>query len=209
MSLESPNLESEADLQNAYTILDNKMENKNEKVNAKDSSRMDQKPPSVMDELRSAIASGDQERINTAQTAADQKYSIHNVKSWASHAADFVPVLGSAKMVYEAVNGEQFGTGKSISGWQRAAHGATGAVFLAADLTGVGALGSIAGKALTRGGIRLGEHIIETSAVEAGSRAVIEHAEKEELLSAVKNQAGSLIENGDQRVQKSEEISKS
>lgn len=215
MSLENPilNRESDQDLQNAYTLLDKnrggdlKFPNP-EAVNAGLEVK-DSKPPSVMDELRSAIASGDQERINTAQAAADQKYSIHKVKNWTSHAADFVPVVGSAKMVYEAVKGEQIGTGKSISGWQRAAHGVTGAAFLAADLTGVGALGSIAGKAIARGGIKIGEHIIESSAVEAGSRTVIEHAEKENLLSSAKNQAGSLIENGDQRVQKSEEISKS
>lgn len=214
MSLENPNLESEADLQNAYTIFDNKMEkenekvdeNENEKVNAKDGFRMDQKPPSVMDELRSAISSGDQERINTAQAAADQKYSIHKVKNWTSHAADFVPVVGSAKMVYEAVKGEQIGTGKSISGWQRAAHGVTGAAFLAADLTGVGALGSIAGKAIARGGIKIGEHVIEQSAEKVAERIAVEQIERSALAEAAKLEAAKLAARGDQRIQKSEQI---
>lgn len=212
MSLESPNLESEADLQNAHTIFDNKMEkenekvDENEKVNVKDSSRMNQKPQSVMDELRSAIASGDQERINTAQAAADQKYSIHKVKNWTSHTADFVPVVGSAKMVYEAVKGEQIGTGKSISGWQRAAHGVTGAAFLAADLTGVGALGSIAGKAIARGGIKIGEHVIEQSAEKVAERIAVEQIERSALAEAAKLEAAKLAARGDQRIQKSEQI---
>ncbi len=214
MSLENPNIESDRNLQNAYTILDRgdryrNNERKNDgDLNADEMSELKYtKPLSVMDELRAAKASGDTAWIDRAQSAADQKYSVHNVKKWTSHAADFVPVIGSAKMVYESMRGTQVGTGTSISGWQRAVHGATGAAFLAADLTGVGALGSIAGKALARGGVKVGERMMTKAGEEAVINTASRQTAEEYMQGAASTELSKLAMRGDARVQKSEQIS--
>jgi hypothetical protein len=54
-----------------------------------------------------------------------------------SRGADWVPVVGSAKMVGESVAGKRL-DGRRLSGTDRVRHGATGAAFMAADMTGVG-----------------------------------------------------------------------
>lgn len=54
-----------------------------------------------------------------------------------SEGVDWVPVAGSAKMVGESVAGKRL-SGEEIIGMDRMKHGAKGAAFLAADLTGVG-----------------------------------------------------------------------
>ncbi len=125
----------------------------------------------------------------------DEKYIIHpKHHTLASNITDFVPVVGSAKMIKEAISGEQMGTGNKIEGWRRAVHGVTGAAFLAADLTGIGAVGSIAGKALMRGGIKVGEKVAERQILQSGEKAIF------------KKESSKLIERGEVRMDKSEEI---
>lgn len=129
----------------------------------------------------------------------DEKYIIHpKHHTLASNITDFVPVVGSAKMIKEAISGEQMGTGNKIEGWRRAVHGVTGAAFLAADLTGIGAVGSIAGKALMRGGIKVGEKLVEKVA----ERQILNSGEKAML----KKEGSKLVTRGEVRMDKSEEI---
>jgi hypothetical protein len=73
-----------------------------------------------------------------------------------STATDFVPVIGSIKMIVEGLRGSQIGTEKEIKGLGRFIHTASGVVFLALDMTGVGAIGSEIGK----GVVKLGERAL-------------------------------------------------
>jgi Pre-toxin TG len=92
----------------------------------------------------------------------DEKYIIHpKHHALASNITDFVTVIGSAKMIHEAVKGEQMGTEKKLEGWRRIAHGAAGAGFLASDLTGVGAIASIGSKLIGRGALSVTEKLVE------------------------------------------------
>lgn len=125
----------------------------------------------------------------------DEKYIIHpKHHALASDITDFVPVVGSAKMIKEAISGEQMGTGNKIEGWRRVVHGVTGAAFLAADLTGIGAVGSIAGKALMRGGIKVGEKVAERQILQSGEKAIF------------KKEGSKLIERGEVRIERQENM---
>lgn len=73
----------------------------------------------------------------------------------ATNVVDFVPILGSGKMILEGLRGKQYGTDRVISGSARIIHGVSGAIFLPLDVTGIGALVSEAGKAGVKIGIRL------------------------------------------------------
>ncbi len=145
------------------------------------------KEVTVMDELRKAEASGDPQRVHLAMLAADEKY---RVRSRVTNITDFIPVVGSAKMIHEAVTGRQLGTGKKIEGWQRALHGVTGTAFLAADVTGVGAVGSVIGKVLVRG------------AVKAGEKMTLRAVE----MKALKQEGGRLVTNGDERIERAKKV---
>lgn len=65
---------------------------------------------------------------------------------FACGAADFIPVVGPAKMLIEAAAGKTLG-GDELKGWKRFLHGAEGLVFLAVDCTGFGAVGTKLAKA--------------------------------------------------------------
>ncbi len=79
-----------------------------------------------------------------------------------TNTVDFIPVIGSAKMILESLRGKQYGTDKELSGKLRFIHGLSGALFLAADLTGIGAIASELGKA----GIKLSLRSLEKKALQ-------------------------------------------
>lgn len=83
---------------------------------------------------------------------------------------DFVPVIGSAKMIVEGLRGKQYGTDHEIHGMHRALHAITGAAFLALDLTGAGVIASELGK----GVFKIGERALLKKTGEAVSREVLE-----------------------------------
>lgn len=85
-----------------------------------------------------------------------------------SQAADWVPVVGSAKMIGEAMAGKRVGGGQ-LSGAARVRHGVAGGAFLAADMTGAGEVAR-AGKAV-KVGLKLGEKQVARA---AGKRAIRE-----------------------------------
>lgn len=82
---------------------------------------------------------------------------------FACGAADFVPVLGPAKMLAEATRGTTFG-GDELHGWQRFLHGTEGLVFLAVDLTGFGAVATKLAKA-GKGGLMSAKLLTRTAAL--------------------------------------------
>jgi hypothetical protein len=105
----------------------------------------------------------------------------------ATNVVDFIPIIGSAKMIIEAIRGEQFGTEKEISGKVRLIHGISGVGFLVADLTGIGAIASEFGKA----GIKILEKEVLVKIVE---NAII------------KEEAVKLAVKGEQRIAKKEKL---
>lgn len=161
----------------------------------------------VMEELRAAKLSGDKNRIEVTQKKADD---IYRVKRRITNLTDFVPVVGSAKMLAEAFKGEQYVTGQKIEGWKRGLHGVTGAAFLAADLTGVGAVGSLIGKGALKGGIKIGEKMAEKAILESGGKVVVKITEQEAAILAqrqlLKKEGTKLVARADKRIDRAENI---
>lgn len=121
-------------------------------------SRMEKAGVETMpDELKEMYA-GVKENLSAAIKEKNPEAKSKLFK-FACGAADFIPVVGPAKMLLEAAAGKTLG-GDKLSGWKRFLHGAEGAVFLAIDLTGYGAVatklakagksGAMAAKLLTR-----------------------------------------------------------
>lgn len=63
------------------------------------------------------------------------------LKKLALEAVDFIPIVGSAKMIGEGVAGKTM-SGNELTKGRRILHTVEGVVFLTLDLTGVGAIGS-------------------------------------------------------------------
>lgn len=104
-----------------------------------------------------------------------------------SNAVDYAPVVGSAKMVGEAAAGKRL-SGEKISGMDRIKHGAKGAAFLAADLTGVGEVA------------RLGKAGI--AAAKIGEAAAVKALGKQAL-----KESGKLHARGKERVDRGKRLS--
>lgn len=72
-------------------------------------------------------------------TAAEQETNVSKkdkLKKLAIDGVDFIPVVGSTKMIAESAAGETLG-GEKLSSFRRLMHGTEGSVFLAMDLTGL------------------------------------------------------------------------
>lgn len=82
---------------------------------------------------------------------------------FASGAVDFVPVVGSSKMILESFKGKTLG-GEELKGWGRFLHGASGAVFLAMDCTGFGSIASEMGKGGEVTAVKMGPKLITRTA---------------------------------------------
>ncbi len=89
------------------------------------------------------------------------KAKADKIKRIATNVTDFVPVVGSIKMILEGWNGKQYGTEKEIKGVGRIIHTTSGVVFLALDLTGIGAIASELGKGVIKVGERVAVRTIE------------------------------------------------
>ncbi|OGE79134.1 MAG: hypothetical protein A2751_05860 [Candidatus Doudnabacteria bacterium RIFCSPHIGHO2_01_FULL_46_14] len=88
------------------------------------------------------------------------------LKKIASTGIDFIPVIGPAKMLVEAVKGKTL-DGQKLSGWKRALHALEGGSFFILDMTGVGAIGTKAVK-----GSVLGAKILTRSAAVARTAGI-------------------------------------
>ena len=108
-----------------------------------------------LDELKSAEQSEDKDQANKA-------------KILATEAVNFIPFVGSAKMIAEGAKGRELITGRELKGKERFMHTAEGAVFFALDFTGVG---GVAGKAATRGGRLAGRSARLGARTSRGGRA--------------------------------------
>lgn len=84
--------------------------------------------------------------------AEESKTKAQKLKALAFEAVDFIPVAGSAKMLAEGLYGKTM-SGEELSKTKRVIHSVEGAVFLAVDLTGMGAIASTGikgGRLITR-----------------------------------------------------------
>lgn len=115
---------------------------------------------------------------------------VHKWDRRITNVTDFVPVIGSAKMIIEGLKGKQYMTEKEITGIHRVLHTASGVVFLALDLTGVGAIASEVGK----GVIKVGERYVFRRIGSGIERKVLER------------EASKLAVRGDKRIKKGEDI---
>lgn len=133
-------------------------------------------------------------------------------KKVVTNVVDFVPVIGSAKMILEGIQGKQLGTEKEIKGLGRVVHTVSGAAFLALDLTGVGAIASEIGK----GGLKVGERIIarrleklSTGAVEQTSKKSLDRVSVDAAAQTVEKEGAKLVVRGEERANKQAKIAES
>ena len=104
----------------------------------------------LLDKVEEYYSQYEQDRLE-AETERDplKKSKLYKL---AAEAVNFIPVIGSAKMIGEGLSGRTM-AGERLSKGQRIWHATEGAVFLALDLTGVGIAAAEnlkAGRAVTR-----------------------------------------------------------
>jgi len=121
----------------------------------------------------------------------EKMIKVERVKRIATNVTDFVPVIGSIKMMLEGTRGVQYGTGKKLPFLTRLIHGTSGAVFLALDITGVGVIASELGKL----GIKIGLRALEKRTL----TKVIESA-------VIKKEGAKLVARGEKRIDKKEKL---
>jgi hypothetical protein len=134
---------------------------------------------------------GIEEELNDIHIHAEQE-KAQTVKKITTNVVDFIPIVGSIKMILEGLKGKQYGTEKEITGSRRLVHGISGVVFLGLDITGVGAIASEVGK----GVIKIGERALVRNAEEALAREVVE------------KEATKLAVRGEKRIDRKEKIAK-
>lgn len=103
---------------------------------------------------------------------------------------DFIPVIGSAKMISEAIRGNQHMTGKKLDAQVRVIHGVSGAIFLTLDVTGIGVIVSELGKAI----LKMGEKLL------------LERVTEEVSMSVVKKESKKLIVRGKVRAKNTDSL---
>ena len=150
-------------------------------------------------------------KLDTIHIEAEQKEKERK-KKIATNVVDFVPIVGSVKMILEGMRGKQYGTEKEIKGFGRLAHTVAGAVFLSLDVAGVVTLGtSTAAAEAGKGFFKIGEHAllgaVEKSLIrEAGEQVVVKTVEEKLLSEAIKKESKRLIARGELRIEKKEKI---
>lgn len=116
---------------------------------------------------------------------------------------DFIPVIGSIKMVIEGVRGEQFGTHKTFLEIPRGIHTIAGFSFLVLDMTSIGTIFSELGK----GFFKLGERTLIKSAEEVITRDAVVHVVEElGVHELVKKETSVLVEKVEEKLEKVENV---
>jgi hypothetical protein len=107
-----------------------------------------------------------------------------------TNVTDFVPIIGSVKMIIEGIRGKQYGTEKEINGMARALHTGAGTIFLGLDMTGVGIIASEIGK----------------GALKFGERVAVRKLEQKIARDAIKKEGEKLLVRGEERIDRKEEM---
>lgn len=146
-----------------------------------------------LEELDQILLHPEQEEAPTVSTSSERKASTSpsNSTRMITNGVDFLPIIGSAKMLIEGVLGKQYGTNKELTGKVRILHGASGLLFLALDVTGVGAIASEAGKL----GLKLSLRTLKKETVEKVFESQV-----------IKEEGVKLATRGNERVKRKEEL---
>lgn len=119
--------------------------------------------------------------------------------SFVTNLFDFIPIIGSIKMIVEGLRGKQFGTAKVLHGTIRSIHTIFGLSFFILDMTSFGTIFSEVGKGL----LKLGERIALKSTEEIVTRdvliRVIEEVGVHEL---IKKQGSVVMEKMEEKLEK-------
>ena len=92
------------------------------------------------------------------------------IRSIVTNGMDFIPIIGSFKMIVEGLRGKQLMTKIEMKGIVRALHMFMGIVFLLLDITGIGAILSAVGK----GAIKYSELLMLRKLEENLARHIVE-----------------------------------
>jgi hypothetical protein len=112
---------------------------------------------------------------------------------------DFVPLVGSIKMIVEGVKGRQFGTGKELRDVPRGIHTVAGFSFLFLDMTTVSVIFSEFGKGLVKLGVRTLEKTAEGAIARDSVIKVVQEIGIHEL---IKKESSVLIEKAEAKLEK-------
>jgi hypothetical protein len=126
------------------------------------------------------------------KTVQQAQQKVERVTRIATNVTDFIPIVGSAKMILEGVRGRQYGTEQKIEGVGRIVHTVSGVVFLALDMTGVGAIASEFGKGV----------------IKVGERTLVRTLEENLAKEIVQKEGGKLVARGETRIDTKEKIAK-
>lgn len=145
-----------------------------------------------------------QERDSKSPLKADGVlYNVDSSKKLATNIIDFIPVIGSTKMIIEGLRGKQFGTEKEIQGLGRIIHSGSGVLFLILDVTGAGAIISELGK----GVFKVGERIVLKDLEHVVEKAALEEAGKIAAHGIIEKEAEVLLARGELRHEKAKTLS--
>ncbi len=203
MSLEKPSLEKENNFLEQFPHLSHLTEKEQERflvlhVHNQKQEEKDKKTEKELLKQLSFVHSQEPVPENISlenQRGRSAPLPHERLKRISTNVADFVPVIGSAKMVIEGIRGKQFGTEKEITGTLRLLHGTSGALFFVADLTGIGAIASEFGKA----GVKIGTRMLEKEIMKKTATVATKN-------NIVKEEALKLAIRGEERIDKKEEI---
>lgn len=186
----------------------------NEKQEERDRLTHDQ----ILEQLYATIPN-DKEKISIDHEDANHKshikadgvlYNVDPSKSLATNIIDFIPVIGSTKMIIEGIRGRQFGTNHEITGLGRVLHTGSGALFLVLDVTGVGAIASSLGKGIFKAGVfKVGERIALKELELVAEKAALEEVGKIAAHGLIKKELKTLAVRGEIRHEKEKKISES
>ena len=116
-----------------------------------------------------------------------------------TNALDFIPLVGSVKMIVEGIQGRQFGTRKELRDVPRGIHTVAGFSFLFLDMTTVGVIFSEFGKGIIKIGTKTLVKSVEEVVLKDSVIKVVEEVGIHEL---IKKESSVLIEKAEAKLEK-------
>lgn len=129
----------------------------------------------------------------------------HKRKVFLISSIDFIPVIGSVKIIIEGVRGKQYGTHRELTGIPKGIHTISGLSFLVLDMTTLGTIFSEFGK----GVLKIGERVLIKSAEQVVMRDAMVHVATEVgIHELVKKESSVIIEKIEERTENQHEVHK-
>jgi hypothetical protein len=127
----------------------------------------------------------------------------HKQKVFLINLIDFIPVIGSIKIIIEGMRGKQYGTHRVLTGIPKGIHTISGLSFLVLDMTTVGTIFSEFGK----GVLKIGERVLIKSTEEVVMRDAVVHVASEVgIHELVKKESSVIIEKIQERTENHSEL---